>query len=71
MSAAKLVQEHVDALLEQARERGVGEDAVARALIDRAVAIYKATRSSADIAAELVFIAEHLEDDETYPFMRP
>lgn len=71
MSASKLVQEHVDALLAQARSQGVAEDAVARALIDRAVGIYKASRSAADIAAELAFVADHLEDDEPFAFMRP
>lgn len=71
MSASKLVQEHVDALLARAREQGVAQDAVARALIDRAVAIYKLSRSAADIAAELSFVADHLEDDERFAFMRP
>jgi hypothetical protein len=71
VSASKLVQEHVNALLAQARAQGVDDDAVARALIDRAIGIYKVTRSVADIGAELAFVADHLEDDETFPFMRP
>jgi len=71
VSASKLVQEHVAALLAQARAQGVAEEAIARALIDRAIEIYKGSRSAVDIAAELAFVADHLEDDETFGFMRP
>ncbi|MFI5309176.1 MAG: hypothetical protein ACHQ53_17600 [Polyangiales bacterium] len=63
--------EAVDALLMRAQAQGIASDAVARALVDRALGIYKQSRSVEDIAAELEFLAQNLDDDATHPFMRP
>jgi hypothetical protein len=71
MSVFKLVKEHVDALVGAAEQAGHGREAVARALLDQVMGIYKESRSVADIRSELEFIAESLDDDEEYPFMRP
>jgi len=71
VSPAQLVERAVGELLIQAVAEGVGQDAIARALIDRALVIYRTTRAPEDIAAELTFIADHLDDDERFAFMRP
>jgi hypothetical protein len=71
MSVFKLVNVHVDALLAAAEQDGHEREAVARALLDRVMGIYKESRSLADIRAELEFVSEALDDDEEYPFMRP
>lgn len=47
------------------------EDAYARSLINEAIGIYLKTRSADDIATELEFLAENLDDDQEYTFMRP
>ncbi|MGD8858460.1 MAG: hypothetical protein PVI30_00510 [Myxococcales bacterium] len=71
MSVFKLVNEHVDALLSAAQQAGHDREAVARALLDRVMGIYRESRGVADIRCELDFISETLDDDEEYPFMRP
>ena len=61
----------VNTALAEAKENSVSEDAVARALITEAIAVFKKTRSSDDISSELTFIAENLSEEEDYNFMRP
>ncbi|MDH5673793.1 MAG: hypothetical protein OEZ06_16675 [Myxococcales bacterium] len=71
MSAYRLVDQHLVPLLAEAERQGVQSEAVARALVDRAMLLFKRTRSLEDIRRELEFISEALDDDEEYPFMRP
>ncbi|MEP3247598.1 MAG: hypothetical protein ABJN40_08280 [Sneathiella sp.] len=61
----------VAAALEEAQTNKISEDAVARALIGEAIAVFKKTRSPDDISSELTFFAENLSEDEEYNFMRP
>lgn len=42
-----------------------------RALLSAVVERSRAGRSAADLAAELQFLADNLDDDRDYSFMRP
>ena len=42
-----------------------------RALLSAVVELSRAGRSAADLAAELQFLAENLDDERDYSFMRP
>ncbi|AQZ94648.1 hypothetical protein ACFSB1_15465 [Halopseudomonas phragmitis] len=71
MSVYALAKTVVEQGVEQAREAGYGEQDLARALMNEVIAIYKRERSLADIAHELQFLAENLDEDQDYAFMRP
>jgi len=58
--------------LDEASRLGLSRDAVARGLLDFALAAFRAEgRRAADVAAELRYEADQLEGDDTHPFMRP
>lgn len=72
MSTYQMVAKHVEAALAEAAAQKIENEVVARYLLSEAVRVFKqANRSDKDIAAELVGLAENLEDDPTYAFMRP
>lgn len=56
---------------EDAREQGWDELLVARALLSVIVEHNKALRHADDLAHELQFLAENLDDKRDYMFMRP
>lgn len=56
---------------EQASAAGYGEQDLARAMMSEVIAAYKRERSNQDIAHELNFLAENLDEDAEYAFMRP
>lgn len=70
-SISDLARRHVDAALDEGTARGQAADAVARAILNAVVEVYRRERGVADIRRELAFVAEHLDDDEDFPFMRP
>lgn len=70
-SVHSIVARHVAAAIEEAAGEGISEDAVARGLFSRVIAIYKQSRSAEDIRAELIAAAENVDDDQDYSFMRP
>jgi len=71
MSIYKLAGTVMQQALAQAAEAGYGEQEMARALMAEVIEVYKRERSAADIAHELGFLAENLDEDQDYPFMRP
>ncbi len=72
MSTYQMVAKHVEAALAEAAAQKIESEVVARYLLSEAVRVFKqANRSDKDIAAELTGLAENLEDDPTYAFMRP
>ena len=71
MSVHKLAGAVIQQALEQARQEGYGEQDMARALMAQVIAVYKRERGMADIAHELQFLAENLDEDQDYAFMRP
>lgn len=72
MSTYQMVAKHVEAALAEAAAQKIESEVVARYLLSEAVRVFKqANRSDKDIASELTGLAENLEDDPTYAFMRP
>ena len=72
MSTYQMVAKHVEAALAEAAAQKIDSEVVARYLLSEAVRVFKqANRSDKDIASELTGLAENLEDDPTYAFMRP
>lgn len=71
MSAYKIAQQVMADAIEKAAAAGYDEQALARALMSEVIAVYKKGRTQQDIASELSFLANNLDDDEDYAFMRP
>lgn len=71
MSVYALAKTIMQDASEQARTAGYSEQDLARALMSELIAVYKRERSNQDIAHELNFLAENLDEDAEYAFMRP
>lgn len=71
MSAYKLARVVMAQGIEQAAAQGYDEQAFARAMMAELIAVYRRARSMDDIASELKFLADNLDEDEEYAFMRP
>jgi hypothetical protein len=71
MSAHQLVSRHVEAALAEAAAQRIDDDVVARCLLSEAVRLFKRRRTNDDIAAELVGLADNLDEDNPLIFMRP
>lgn len=67
----ELVQRHFAKLLEEARARGMPDDVIGRMVLNEVVELWKAQRSIEDIAGQLKFVADNLDPDLEYEFMRP
>jgi hypothetical protein len=65
------VRQEVEQSLQAAQMQGLDEAIVLRALLSAVVERSKATRGLADLAAEQQFLAENLDDERDYSFMRP
>ncbi|PAV47641.1 hypothetical protein CK486_11295 [Pseudomonas sp. HAR-UPW-AIA-41] len=61
----------IDKALHEAREVGLDEALVLRALLSALVERSKVSRPLNDLAQELQFLAENLDDGRDYMFMRP
>lgn len=70
MSTYELAERHLSAALAEAASVSTAEADVASALIELAVAVLQKTRSKDDIASELRFIVENL-DEQMHHFIRP
>lgn len=71
MSIYRLAGTAMQQALSQAAEAGYDEQEMARALMAEVIAVYKRKRTQADIAHELEFLIENLDEDQDYAFMRP
>jgi len=71
MSVYEWARQEVRDSLEAAPPAGVGPGLGLRALLSAVVQQSKAVRSAEDLADELQFLAENLDDDQDYGFMRP
>ena len=54
-----------------AGEQGFAPEMVLRALLSAVVEGNRVNRGAADLAAELQFLADNLDDERDYGFMRP
>ena len=71
MSAYTVAKEVMAQAIERAAAEGYDEQQLARGLMSEVINVYKRARSHEDIASELAFLADNLNDDEDYAFMRP
>ena len=71
MSVYQWARQEVSDSLAAAEGAGFEPGLSLRALLSAVVQQSKAVRSVEDLADELQFLAENLDDSEDYPFMRP
>jgi len=64
-------REALERELELARTAGLDEAMALRTLLSAVVERSKQTRSLADLAQELTFLADNLDEERDYAFMRP
>ncbi len=67
----ELASAALEQLLESARAEAIPGDVVGRALLARLVEEWLARRSWRDVASELVFVADSLDPETEFQFMRP
>lgn len=67
----EIAAKHVAAMMIEAEEKDVPSDVIGRALLNEVIEIYKRSRSNDDISSELQFVAENLDPDTDFAFMRP
>ncbi|MGY2196696.1 hypothetical protein [Pseudomonas gingeri] len=71
MSVYEWARQEVQASLEAAHTAGFEPGLGLRALLSAVVQQSKAVRSAEDLADELQFLAENLDEGQDYSFMRP
>jgi len=71
MGAYEWARQQLEQSLQDATEQGIEPLLALRALLAEVVQRNKGLRSAADLAAELQFLADNLDDERDYAFMRP
>lgn len=71
MSVHTWAKTQLQGALGAASAEGFDQALALRALLSAVVEASKAQRSPADLAQELQFLADNLDDDRDYSFMRP
>jgi len=71
MSVYEWARQEMRKNLEEAQEQGFEPGLSLRALLSAVVQQSKSVRSIEDLADELQFLAENLDDQQDYGFMRP
>ncbi|NBF06140.1 hypothetical protein GV819_28025 [Pseudomonas sp. Fl5BN2] len=71
MSVYQWARQEVRDSLQGAQQEGFEPGLSLRALLSAVVQQSKSVRSIEDLADELQFLAENLDDDQDYSFMRP
>ena len=71
MSVYQWARQEVRDSLHNAQQEGFEPGLSLRALLSAVVQQSKSVRSIEDLADELQFLAENLDDDQDYGFMRP
>ena len=71
MSGFDLARKHFDAAMKEAKEQGLGEDAIARNFLNLVISKYLETRVVKDVQSELRFVADNCDPDTDFEFMRP
>lgn len=67
----RLARESFATLLAEANAVQADADVIGRALLHEIVSFWRETRSWTDVAEELRFVAESLDPDTDFEFMRP
>ncbi|MET0775528.1 MAG: hypothetical protein ABWZ65_08585 [Pseudomonas mandelii] len=71
MSVYEWARQELRQSMDNAQEVGFDPGLSLRALLSAVVQQSKAVRSAEDLADELRFLAENLDEDQDYGFMRP
>lgn len=71
MSVYQWAGEELERSVAAARDAGFDEALALRALLSAVIDRSKRTRSSADLAQELEFLIDNLDEDRDFAFMRP
>lgn len=71
MGVHEWARQVIEQNLQGAGVKGVDQAMALRALLSAVIERSRATRSAADLAAELQFLADNLDDARDYSFMRP
>ena len=71
MSVHQWARQELEACLERALERGFDPLLSLRALLSEAVELNRLEREVADLAQELQFLADNLDPERDYAFIRP
>ena len=71
MGVHQWARQAIEESLQGVEAQGFDQAMALRALLSAVIERSRAARSAADLAAELQFIAENLDDERDYSFMRP
>ncbi|WP_339413887.1 hypothetical protein [Pseudomonas sp. EA_35y_Pfl2_R5] len=71
MGGHQWARQAIEQSLQGVEAQGFDQAMALRALLSAVVERSRAARSAADLAAELQFLADNLDDDRDYSFMRP
>ena len=71
MGVHQWARQELESSLERAQAQGFDPLMTLRALLSEAVELNRLEREVADLAQELQFLAENLDDGRDYMFMRP
>ena len=70
-AANEIAKSHFQAMLAEAKQRGIPTDILGRALLQEVLQLWLKERSHEDVASELKFKADNLDPETDFEFMRP
>ncbi|HEX5843993.1 MAG TPA: hypothetical protein VFY62_16080 [Pseudomonas sp.] len=71
MSVHQWARQEIEQAVLRAQEQGTDPALALRTLLSAVVESSRLRRDAADLAAELQFLADNLDDERDYGFMRP
>ncbi len=71
MGVHEWARQTIEQSLQGANAQGFDQAMALRALLSAVIERSRGMRSAADLAAELQFLADNLDDERDYSFMRP
>lgn len=71
MGVHQWARQAIEQSLQGVEVQGFDQAMALRALLSAVIERSRAARSAADLAAELQFLADNLDDERDYSFMRP
>lgn len=71
MGVHQWARQAIEESLQGVEAQGFDQAMALRALLSAVIERSRAARSAADLAAELQFLADNLDDERDYSFMRP
>lgn len=71
MGVHQWARQAIEQSMQGVEAQGFDQAMALRALLSAVIERNRAARSAADLAAELQFLADNLDDERDYSFMRP